>query len=87
LKLKYIINAVLITLFIYVFISGVRAHIELKSLESWRENVSEKLVKNENKLNKLKNMLKLTKNKSYLIDLAREKLYMKKPDETIIPVK
>lgn len=86
-KFKYIINAVLIALFIYVFISGVRAHIELKSLESWEKNVSEKLVKNENKLNKLKNMLKLTKNKNYLINLAREKLYMKKPDETIIPVK
>ncbi len=85
-KRKYIVGAVLIILLVYVSISAVRAHIELKSLKSWKLSVSKEFVKNKTKLNKMKIMLKQTKNKKYLIDLAREKLYMKKPDETIIPV-
>ncbi len=86
-NIKAVINAFLVFLFISVAISAIKAHKEFVGLRRWQNNASKRLAANKKKLLKIKNKLELTKSKKYLLKLAREKLYMKKADETVILIK
>jgi len=86
-KFKAVFDIFLIVLLAIALISAVRAHRELVSLRQWKSDASKRLAENEKRLMQIKKRLKLTQSRSYILKLAREKLYMKRDDETVIPIK